>query len=127
MKKRIILVLVWTAILLGLLLAPGDGGIIPRWCSFRGFDKVIHCILYGITAMVSVYGTAFLPKFRERLIFGLIFGLALGFSTEFGQSMIPGRDMSYKDLLANVLGTISGLVLYVLLYRKAVVRERFKL
>jgi VanZ family protein len=114
-------------ILLGLLLAPINDTQIPRAWGFAHFDKVAHFGLFFITGLVSVFGVSFRNRFKYRLLFGTIFGLLLAVATEYGQSLLPSRDVSIYDFLADVIGLGVGLLLYVLLYTKYAVRTLLKL
>ena len=60
------------------------------------------------------------------MLFGIVFGLFLAAFTELGQSLVPFRDTSLFDLLADVLGLGGGLVLYALLYIRCRGRVLFK-
>jgi VanZ family protein len=42
----------------------------------------------------------------------LFFAVALGAALEWGQSFVPGRDMSLIDGMTNALGVLSGAVLF---------------
>jgi VanZ family protein len=112
--------------LLAILLLPLKGDIINPW-GFRYWDKIVHCGLFIITGVVSIYGASFLSRFRYRLIFGLIFGLALAVGTEFGQSLVASRTTSLYDLLADFIGLSLGLLTYALLYHRENIRQRLRL
>lgn len=71
-------------------------------------DKVGHFLAYtGLALLVCL---AF-PKRNEQIV-ALVLALGLGFSLEWIQSFIPGRDMSAWDGLANSLGILTGIILY---------------
>ncbi|MFC2071553.1 VanZ family protein [Chloroflexota bacterium] len=128
MKQRFIVLIVWTLILLGLLLIPSADELIPRTCGgFEHWDKVAHFGLFGVTGLVGVFGTSFLRQFKSRILFGIAFGLFLAVSTEFAQSLIPARNMSLYDLLADVAGLCVAFALCVLLYRRPLFARLFSL
>jgi len=56
------------------------------------------------------------------MFFGIVFGLCLAIGTEFAQYLIPTRNMSLYDLLADILGLSVGLLLYAFFHRKHAVR-----
>ncbi|MEE8469997.1 MAG: VanZ family protein [Dehalococcoidia bacterium] len=116
MKKEPAILIIWTLILLGILLAPiGDIAThIPG--GFRHWDKIAHFGLFGITGIVSAYGAKFLGPLRARLAFGMIFGLSLAVFTEGAQHFIGARTGSFLDLLADVAGLSLALLLYALRY-----------
>jgi len=127
MKRHIIILVLWTLILLGVLLAPIGEAEIPAPWGFKHWDKVYHFGLFAVTGFVSVFGARFLNLFRSRILFGIVFGLFLAVSTEFAQSLIPCRNMSFYDLLADVIGLGVSLSLYAFLHRQAGLRALFKL
>ena len=127
MKRHIIILVLWTLILLGVLLAPIGEAEIPAPWGFKHWDKVYHFGLFAITGFVGVFSVRFLNLFRSRMLFGIVFGLFLAVSTEFAQSLIPCRNMSLYDLLADVIGLGVSLSLYTFLHRQAGLRAFFKL
>ncbi len=126
MKRRIIVLVLWTLILLGLLLAPIGEAEIPVFGEFKHWDKVYHFGLFAVTGFVSVFGARFLISFRSRMLFGIVFGLFLALCTEFTQSLIPCRNMSLYDLLADIAGLGFALLLYAFLHRQAEISAFFK-
>jgi VanZ family protein len=126
MKRNVIVLILWTAFLLVVLLAPLGGTAIPSPLRFEHFDKVAHFCLFAVTGFVGVYGANFRSQFKYRILFGVVFGLFLGVGTEFGQSLVS-RDTSLYDLLADVIGLGAGLVLYAFLYSRYTVRSFLRL
>jgi len=114
-------------VLLGLLLAPIGETQIPTPGGFKHFDKLAHFGLFGVTGLVSVFGARFFSRFRTRMLFGIAFGLFLAVCTEFAQSLIPVRNMSLYDLLADVVGLGVALTLCAFLHHQAKLRAFFKL
>jgi VanZ family protein len=115
-KRNVVVLILWTVFLLGVLLAPiSEMGIFIPW-GFKHFDKVAHFCLFAVTGFVAVFGANFGSQFKSRMCFGIAFGLLLALGTEFAQSLVPFRDTSLYDLLADVVGLGVGLVLYTLLY-----------
>ena len=116
--KRSIIIPLWTLILVVVLLAPIVETGSPTLGWIKQFDKVVHFCLFTVTGFVGVFGTGFLRKFRSRMFFGIAFGLLLAAGTEFAQYSIPARDMSFYDLLADVIGLGIGLLVYALLHNR---------
>jgi len=127
MKQGIIVLILWTLILLGLLLAPIGETQIPTPGGFKHFDKVAHFGLFFVTGLISVFSAGFGSRFRTRMLFGIVFGLFLAICTEFAQSLIPLRNMSLYDLFADVAGLGVALALCAFLHRQAKLRAFFKL
>ncbi len=112
MKHSTVVLVLWILFLLGVLLAPISEPAIPAPGGFKHFDKVAHFGLFMITGYIIVFGARFFSRFRYRMFFGIVFGLCLAVGTEFAQYLIPARNMSLYDLLADVLGLSVGLPLY---------------
>ena len=127
MKRGIIVLVLWTLIVLGVLLAPIGEAEIPVPGKFKHWDKVYHFGLFAVTGFVGVFGAKFLSLFRSRMLFGIVFGLFLALCTEFAQSLIPCRNMSLYDLLADIVGLGVALSLYAFLHHQAGLRALFKL
>lgn len=79
-------------------LRPGDG------LSIDPMDKVVHLLVYYIFAVLG-YRALTKLRYYPYLCLGII---AYGVLIEFGQSQVPGREMSALDMLANTLGVILG-------------------
>jgi VanZ family protein len=127
MNKRIILAVLWMLVLLGLLFYPIKADLIPQWCGFCHWDKIIHCCLFGITGIIIVFSNVYSRSFRRRMLFGLLFGTVLAAGTEAGQSLLPSRTPSIYDFLADLMGLTAGLLFYLLLYSNNKIRSRIML
>ncbi len=79
-----------------------------RGSSLWHIDKIGHFLAYMGMAIL-----AFLA-FNSGIarISALVFAIALGAMLEWGQSFIPGRDMSLIDETANTLGVLAGTLLF---------------
>ena len=71
-------------------------------------DKVGHFLAYAGMAVLALFSYAALPA---RLV-ALVAAAGLGALLEWGQASIPGRDMSWIDQLANVLGLLAGAAVF---------------
>ena len=71
------------------------------------YAKVAHFITYGVFAFLAYR----LRLTASRYIYACIGIVLYSGLLEIGQSLIPGRDMSALDLLANTLGVTLGAVL----------------
>ncbi|RUM39020.1 MAG: teicoplanin resistance protein VanZ [Desulfobulbus sp.] len=92
-----------------------------------GLDKCLHMLAYGTLAATVIYAVpahAFHNRnpWKTRMLI-LLFCVFYGMTDEFHQSFIPGRDVSFFDLLADAAG--AGIVL--LLEQMPWVRERIML
>jgi VanZ family protein len=64
--------------------------------------------------------------FRSKVarFVALVFAVGLGALLEWGQSFVPGRDMSFADGIANTLGVFSGMLFFRLQGKALVDRLR---
>jgi VanZ family protein len=113
MKKIIILVL-WTMLILGVLLAPIGDIEKQQLAGFRHWDKIGHIVLFGITGFVCAYSSSYLRTITARILFGFIFSVSLALLTE-GLQRFVARDSDFCDLLADVAGLSLGLLVFALL------------
>jgi VanZ family protein len=84
---------------------------------FPYFDKLVHFIFYLVFSFLFIHELhEFLgiKKPRKRLIFPVfLLALFIGASLELVQHyFIPVRSGSFFDLLANIVGSITGIMLY---------------
>ena len=115
-KKALLIIVV--LVLLVLLLAPIGEPQVPSFLLFKHSDKVAHLGLFFMTGLASVIGTEWLKSLKMRILFGAVFSLFLAVSTEFGQSLIPTRNMSSYDLFADLIGIALAISLYIICYRR---------
>jgi len=84
------------------LFPSGEG--ISHW----HIDKIGHFLAYTGMAMLT-----FLTLKRGiARISALFLAIALGAALEWGQSFVPGRNMSLIDGIVNTLGVLSGTLLF---------------
>lgn len=94
---------IYTLLIIFVSLAPINQGI-----PMQNGDKAGHFLAYtGLSLLVCL---AFAK--RNQQIAALLLALGLGFLLEWGQSFVPGRDMSALDGLANSLGILTGIIIY---------------
>lgn len=113
-KKEFEVFILWTLIVLALLLAPIGDFEEHMPSGFRHWDKLAHIALFGVTGVVSAYGSVFVGSVRNRILFALAFSLTLAVATEAAQRYIGGRTGSFYDLLSDVAGLSLALLLYSL-------------
>ena len=75
-------------------LTPADGVALAVW------DKLLHFGCYAIFAGLAWWASHHQVMFYRRLLLVVAFGAVM----ELAQSLIPGRDMSAGDMVANTLG-----------------------
>lgn len=97
-----------TPSLIGLMLSLLVGftlGFIVRHGLAHPFDKAVHVVFFAFFLFFAA------TSIRNKIVIPIlaVFSLALG--GEIIQGMLPLRDMSGGDLLANALGCLLGLLL----------------
>lgn len=117
-----LLALLYLAMLSWMLLAPdpwlvfGEGGDrLAETASRTVADYFQHAgafLLLTILADLALHVTR-----KDRLALGAALLLGYAVFTEFAQTWIPDRQFQWPDLLANLLGITSGLLLAHLLHR----------
>lgn len=68
-KKEFEVFILWTLIVLALLLAPIGDFEEHMPSGFRHWDKLAHIALFGVTGVVSAYGSVFVGSVRNRILF----------------------------------------------------------
>ncbi|MFA5317897.1 MAG: VanZ family protein [Patescibacteria group bacterium] len=77
------------------------------------YDKSMHLILYGMLAWLIVYFLReFKIKYRYIFYIAVITAYLYGITDEWHQSFVPGRGVSYWDLVFNVIGAMFGFIVY---------------
>jgi VanZ family protein len=104
-KIRISAVIILIAITILSLLPPKSGIELPS------NDKLSHFLAYGILSL----NVCLLFRSRSKMLIALICTIAYGILMEFAQSLVPGRDPSFHDILANTTGVLIGFLLNLLI------------
>ena len=106
----------WLPILIvaGALIWLGDqpsSGLPNPGFHFPGFDKVAHALGYGVLGALAARAarSASLPR---ALLAGVAAGVLVGALDEWNQQFSPGRWADAWDLLADVVGSAAGALLY---------------
>jgi VanZ family protein len=86
-----------------------------RLPSFEFSDKVMHFGAYAVMGVLFYRAYQTLP-FKNNIqlivLFSMISASLYGVSDEFHQSLVPYRDGSFWDVVADVLGAVCGVYLY---------------
>jgi VanZ family protein len=106
--------ILWALLIIVITLVPGE--VLPRIPSFLDLfkpDKILHVIIFGLYVLLQIRGMArqySLPPGHKIIVLGsLVAGLTLAAGTELLQSyLIPGRNGSVFDFIANSAGCIAG-------------------
>lgn len=122
-RKPLLPLLIWTLIIVLLTLTPGN--YIPKITSFLDWlspDKIVHLFLFGIYAILLFEGIrrqSWNLYLRKKAVFtGFWVGMVFAIFTEVMQKyVIPGRNGSYYDFLADTLGLFVGYVSWRIIRR----------
>ena len=80
-----------------------------------GQDKLIHMGEYTILGLLVSRAMVFrVPARGQVFLFTFLIAGAFGALDEFYQTLIPGRDSSYGDWVADIVGVALGSSLYLL-------------
>jgi VanZ family protein len=82
---------------------------------FSIWDKLLHFGCYGMFALIAWWSAT-----RDKTFYVLC-AVVIAYSAlmEVGQSFVPGRMMSGLDIVANALGVLAVLVIFIL-YKRSV-------
>ena len=85
---------------------PGDAIHLPQ---FPGIDKLAHAFAYGCLAGTFLYSLQPYNHGSNRTVIAVVvvlFCITWGIGDEFHQSFIPGRSVSYWDVVADGVGAL---------------------
>jgi len=89
---------------------------------FLMLDKFVHFVLFAIFAFLLIRGLIkqyqFVSLRRNSFIFSLAIGIFYAVSAEFLQQYASDRNFEWQDMIANVLGVLAGLLIYLVLVKK---------
>lgn len=112
------------------LIAHEREALAPRFPRFAGWLSYNHVEFAANIAMFVPAGVLFLllvARRRRRWWVALLLGVAMSVAIESAQRVIPGRVSDIRDLIANSLGTLIGVVAALLVSIPAYRRERARL
>jgi VanZ family protein len=108
----------WSFFILTICLIPSND--LPKISFFSDYhiDKVVHLFLYFIQIilflLVGTYKTSTNSFRRKYILFILFYSLSLGIAVEFIQQYyIIGRAGDFYDVLADLVGILLGLCLFI--------------
>lgn len=88
----------------------------PSTSISAGNDKVGHFIAYAV--LTTNIGLITLHS-KKLLVYGVFFALLYGALMEWGQAYVPGRSVSFYDMVANATGVAIGTV-FILFFGKRI-------
>jgi VanZ family protein len=90
--------------------------IIPTKSLLTGHhtDKIIHFVIYGMTAIILLRALWSKTSLIKSTALSIILASFYGFAIELLQSVLPWREFSLADELANIGGAFFFSILYAL-------------
>ena len=91
------------------------------WCDVFSIDKIGHFGIYGIFTFLLLLGFIFpTSKWKEK---GVQIALSISIFYGIGMEVIqyaffPGRYFEYLDIIANIIGSFTGLLFFNFLIKK---------
>ena len=105
----------WVIVIALLTLVPGKALPQIDW-NFFSLDKLIHFTIFsimtflGIASFKSSLGQA---RVIIPILVSLLIAILYGALLEYLQSFIPDREFDFADLIANIGGSIAGVILFL--------------
>jgi VanZ family protein len=116
------LTIIWWVIMSVLIFLPGNQLPETNDWDFLMLDKLAHFGLFAIFAFLLIRGLnkqyQFLSLRRHSLIYSLAFGIFYAVSAEFLQQYASDRHFEWQDMIANALGILTGLLIYLVFVKK---------
>ncbi|MDZ7699913.1 MAG: VanZ family protein [Deltaproteobacteria bacterium] len=75
--------------------------------TFSGTDKIAHFLAYFWLSAIPFFGFSEI----KRAVKAALWMIGLGIGLEFGQLWVPGRQLSFFDMVANSAGVTLGILL----------------
>ena len=109
-----------------LILTGLPGSLFPRVKPTLGLDKVVHVLMYAGFAFACLWGyrKQFVSNglaYRKRaILLAIIISIAYGGLTEIMQETIKilHRSGDWRDLVADSIGTVIGVLVFYLFFRR---------
>ncbi len=127
MIKYLLPAILWMALITGLSVMSAPA--LPK-TPFFAPDKLAHATIYAVFTWLILFGLQRRKRAklsRRQIIISVVFAAFYGILMEFVQfAFVPGRYYEYGDMVANTLGALLGLSLFIpLLRRKGRLKPEF--
>ncbi len=125
--KKYWLSIIWSIIIIIFCSLPSSNIPRNRIINIPHLDKILHFGIYFILSLLILYETK-IKTGKNKIVFILtaVFSFVLGLLIEIEQQyLISSRTGDLYDLLADIIGAISGILFFVLLtkfYQKYIVK-----
>ena len=108
-----------------LILTGLPGSVFPHTKPVVGLDKVVHVLMYATFAFLCIWGyrSQFIANgktYRTKALFlAAVISILYGGITELMQEyLVPTRTGDWFDFLADTIGTLLGISIFDLFFRK---------
>lgn len=123
MLRKYVFPILWTLIII-YLSTKSSSGISEEWWNieFPHRDKLAHLIMYTVLSYLLLRAVSYTEGSNKQnvLIPILTFGIGLGILMEGIQGyFLVDRDFELLDIIANISGSILGLILYSVINKKS--------
>ncbi len=111
--------LLWSLFILFVCLIPGNEIPHPSFFNIPQLDKIVHFSFYFILSFLFLYSSR-KPLYPTYYFIDILYCLVLGVLIEFIQHYyIPNREGDIFDVVANFLGSLFGLSIFLFRFNKA--------
>jgi len=90
-------------------------------------DKWTHLLIFGVFGFLVARSFFVLTRprwlWQNFWLFAILVGIVYGISDEFHQLFVPGRYSDVWDALADAIGTILGVVVFLVFFKKRLKRN----
>ena len=87
-------------------------------------DTLIHFVIYGITAVIFFRVLRTKVSLIKTIVLSIVLASTYGFAIELLQLVLPWREFSLSDELANVVGAFCFSIIYALKESSKTFREK---
>lgn len=105
----------WVILMLFVSIESSVGDMAVNEIDLPFLDKIVHFCIFAALGWFLARGM-YLARTgalsRHYGLWAMLIGTVFGASDEWHQSFVPGRHADWADLLADVLGIISAVILY---------------
>lgn len=120
--------IVWGAIIFFIISMPGSQLPESGLFAIPHIDKLIHAVLFFVFSFLLAYGIfkekKAKPRLHDAIIYALVSGILYSAFTEAIQHfLVKSRFGSIYDFMANVFGTVFGILLFRLLFKSQASRR----
>jgi len=119
-EKRYLLAISWLLLVCLALWTPGNK--LPQPLEFDFADKLEHFFVFAVLSFLWSRAGTLDPykKIKKGRLTANIFWFSIVFPVlaEYIQRLVPNRAFDWGDILANLIGSATGLIVFFILYKR---------